>query len=73
MPKPIRFSVEVPEELAHFRLPVSVQARLDELLGRQDRGIALNDSEKGEAEGLVDVAEFLSLLRLRAERVAGAA
>ena len=73
MPKPIRFSVEMPEQLAQFRLPVSVQARLDELLDRQDRGLTLNVSERGEAEGLVDVAEFLSLLRLRAERVAGAA
>jgi hypothetical protein len=40
------------------------------LLDRQDRGIRLTEAERQEAEGLVDLAELLTLLRLRAERLA---
>jgi hypothetical protein len=36
---------------------------------RQDAGQPLTDPERAEAEGLVNLAEFLSLLRLRAERL----
>ena len=45
--------------------------RLHTLLDRQDQGPSLTDAERHEAEGLVDLAEFLTLLRLRAERAAG--
>lgn len=47
---------------------MSVQHRLRELLDKQNNGQALNDYEKQEAEGLVDLPELLSLLRLRMER-----
>ena len=56
--------------LAQLELPVAVQNRLQALLDRQDQGEALTVAERQEAEGLVALAEFLSLLRLRAERVA---
>jgi len=45
-----------------------VAARLSELLNRQDEGQPLTTEERAEAQGLVDVAELLTLLRLRAER-----
>ena len=61
-------TIELEDGLAEFRLPAGVQARLQELLDRQDHGVALSAAERKEAEGLVDLAEFLSLLRLRAER-----
>jgi hypothetical protein len=38
------------------------------LLDRQDEGSTLTTAERQEAEGLVNLAELLSLLRLRAER-----
>jgi len=38
------------------------------LLDKQDRGEALTDDESAEAEGLVELAELLTLLRLRASR-----
>jgi hypothetical protein len=41
------------------------------LLARQDAGNALTAQEKREAEGLVEVADLLSLHRLRAERSNG--
>ena len=63
--------IEMPDDLARFRLPEGVQERLTTLLDKQDGGQPLTDSERREAEGLVNLADLLSLLRLRAERVSG--
>jgi hypothetical protein len=68
MTRVIAIEVKLPDDLTHFRLPPGVQARLQELLDRQDGGRALTTAESQEAEGLVTLAEFLTLLRLRAER-----
>jgi ribosome assembly protein YihI (activator of Der GTPase) len=62
-------TVEIPLELARFELSEALQARLQSLLDRQDAGETLSTAERHEAEGLVDLAEFLSLLALRATRV----
>jgi hypothetical protein len=64
------FLIEYPDDLPRFRLPPGVQTRLTHLLDRQDQGQPLTDAEREEAEGLVSLAEMLSLLRLRAERAA---
>ncbi len=61
--------IEIPIELTHFQLPAAVQARLQFLLDRQDAGHPLSPSERQEAEGLVELAEFLSLLQLRSTQV----
>ncbi|MDF5708834.1 MAG: hypothetical protein PUP90_14515 [Nostoc sp. S4] len=61
--------IEIPVELTHFQLPKAVQERLQFLLDCQDAGEVLTQAERGEAEGLVDLAEFLSLLHLRSQRV----
>jgi hypothetical protein len=66
----LTFEVDLPDELARFRLPDAVAARLQSLLDRQDSGQPLTDPERAEAEGLVNLSEFLTLLRLRAERMA---
>ena len=71
MSESLLIEVELPGDLARFRLPAGVQARLTELLDRQDRGQPLTDAERSEAEGLVTLAEVLTLLRLRSERAAG--
>jgi hypothetical protein len=60
--------MNVPDDLARLRLPEAVAARLQSLLDRQDAGAPLTEEERREAEGLVSVAELLTLLRLRAER-----
>jgi hypothetical protein len=72
MSQTVTIELEVPDDLAQFRLPDGVGARLRELLDRQDHGDLLTPAERLEAEGLVDLAELLSLLRLRAERGADA-
>ncbi|MGH9838781.1 MAG: hypothetical protein ACREEM_08355 [Blastocatellia bacterium] len=61
--------IEVPLAPEQFKLPEGVNARLQELLDRQDQGNVLSDGERKEAEGLVELAELLSLLRLRSLRV----
>jgi len=63
--------IEMPEDLDQFRLPPGVDDRLQFLLDRQDQGQALTEAERAEAEGLVNLAELLSLLRLRSERALG--
>lgn len=60
--------IEIPAELTRFQLPEAVHDRLQSLLDRQDAGEALTPPEKKEAEGLVELAEFLSLLQLRSQR-----
>jgi hypothetical protein len=65
----LTLEVDLPADLARFRLPTAVAARLHQLLDRQDSGQPLTTQERDEAEGLVNLSEFLTLLRLRAERV----
>ncbi len=65
----LTFEVDLPEDLARFRLPEAVAARLQMLLDRQDSGQPLSAQERKETEGLVDLAEVLTLLRLQAERM----
>ncbi len=66
----LTIDIDVPAELSRFRLPKAVAGRLQTLLDRQDSGQPLSAEEREEADGLVDLAEFLTLLRLRAERLA---
>ena len=61
--------IEMPSALKQFKLPSGVNERLQSLLDRQDQGEALTEDERQEAQGLVDLAEFLSLLSMRAQRV----
>ncbi len=55
----------VPTGLSGFKLPTGVKRRLQALLDQQDSGKPLSTDERREAEGLVEMAEFLSLLKLR--------
>jgi hypothetical protein len=66
----ISIEVDLPADLSRFQLPEAVNARLQALLDRQDSGQPLTTPERDEAEGLVNLAELLALLRLRAERLA---
>ena len=71
MSRVVTVEIDLPDDLPRFRLPPGVNARLQELLDRQDRGVRLSKAEREEAEGLVNLAELLSLLRMRAERAKG--
>jgi len=65
---PLTIDVDLPADLDRLRLPAAVASRLQSLLDRQDAGLPLTADERAEAEGLVDLADLLTLLRLRAER-----
>jgi len=67
----LQMEIDLPADLDRLRLPEGVEARLHTLLDRQDRGHTLTEAERKEAEGLVNLAELLALLRSRAERLAG--
>jgi hypothetical protein len=66
----LTIEIDLPGDLPRFHLPKAVAARLQDLLDQQDAGRPLTAQERAEAEGLVNLAEFLTLLRLRAERMA---
>ncbi len=68
MTGPVYFELPLVGELKRFRLPAGVQRRLKELLDRQDAGQVLTVAERREAEGLVELAEMLSLRKLRATK-----
>lgn len=69
MSQHIMIDFEMPADLAQFKLPRAVDARLQYLLDRQDRDQNLTANERKEAEGLVNLAELLSLIQLRAQRL----
>ena len=62
----VDLAIELPEDLARLYLPEGVDRRLHALLDKQDSGAPLTPDEQAEAEGLVDLADLLTLLRLRA-------
>lgn len=68
MSQSVQLELEMPDDLARFALPTAVNHRLQALLDRQNAGEDLTLAERGEAEGLVNLAELLSLLKLRMER-----
>lgn len=65
-----RIKIEMPVSPEKIRLPKGVDLRLQTLLDKQDRGEKLTAKERKEAEGLVELSEMLSLMRVRSERVA---
>jgi hypothetical protein len=70
MSQSIHLELELPDDLARFKLPEGVSERLTSLLGKQDSGQALSDQERREAEGLVDLSDTLTYLGLKAKVVA---
>ena len=61
--------LDVPRDWKKFRMPAALDNRLQELLDRQDDVGKLTRAERSEAQALVELAEMLSLMKLRAERV----
>ena len=65
---PLTLTIDPAIDLARFQLPAAVADRLHGLLDRQDSGHPLTPDERAEADGLSDLSDLLTLLRLRAER-----
>jgi hypothetical protein len=62
-------TLDLPNDWRKFRLPPALNNRLQELLDRQDEVGKLTRREHSEAIALVELAEMLSLLKLRAKPV----
>ena len=58
----VTVEIEMPDGWEDFRLPKRLHRRLQDLLDRQERE---------EAQGLVDMAEWILLLRLQARLLSG--
>jgi len=65
MPGARQVTFEIPDDIERLRLPEGVDRRLQALLDKQDSGDPLTSDERAEAEGLVDLADLLTLIRLR--------
>jgi len=59
--------VNLPGDLKQLRFPKALDRRLQQLLDKQDIEGKLSAPERKEAEGLVEMAQIISMLRLRAE------
>ena len=59
--------LDLPSDWRKFRLPAALHARLQELLDRQNDEGKLTRAERREAKALTELAEMLSLMKLRAE------
>lgn len=70
MSQTIHLDLELPGDLARFKLPTGVNERLTALLDKQDAGQDLTAQERREAEGLVDLADTLTYLGLKAKAAA---
>ncbi len=70
MAESVLIQLDLPEDLSRFKLPRALDDRLQALLDKQDREGPLSEQERREAEGLVNLAELLSLLKLKAQQAA---
>lgn len=59
-------------QILEFRIAPEVQARVDELAERANRG-DLTPEEDAEYEALIDAADMISVLKLKAKRLLAAA
>ena len=67
----ILVKLDVPKDWRRFRLPPALDARLQELLDRQDREGKLSRAERREAQALAQLVDVLSLMKLRTKRATG--
>jgi hypothetical protein len=56
---------ESARRLVEFRIPPTVQARVDVLAERANQGV-LSEEERAQYEALINAADFISVLKLKA-------
>ncbi len=65
MSKTVMIQLDLPKDWRTFQMPRGLQSRLQELLDRRDEVGKLTRRERQEANGLVELAEMLTLMKLR--------
>ena len=63
----VTVELELPQDWKRFQMP-ALKTRLSSLLDEQDKTGKLRKAERDEAQALTELADFLSLMKLRAER-----
>ncbi|HUA21651.1 MAG TPA: hypothetical protein VMB25_23060 [Bryobacteraceae bacterium] len=58
---------ESARRVAEFRIATAVQTRVDQLAERANDGL-LSDDERSEYEALINAADFIAILKLKAQR-----
>ena len=58
---------ESAQRVAEFRVDPAVQARIDTLAERANDGV-LSEEERAEYDALINAADFISILKLKARR-----
>jgi hypothetical protein len=61
------FDAESTQRVVEFRIDDALQSHIDVLAERANDGV-LNEDERTEYESLVNAADFISVLKLKAER-----
>jgi hypothetical protein len=56
---------DLPKDWRRFRMPSALHARLQDLLDKQDREGKLTPRERREAQGLTELVDMLSVMRVR--------
>lgn len=67
MAQSVVVQLELPKDWKKFRMPRALDNRLQELLDRQDFEGKLSHRERREATALAELADMLSVMRLRAQ------
>ena len=62
----VHLNIELPTDAERLVFPEKLDRRLHQLLDKLDRGDGLTPDEQAEAESLVELADLMSLLRLKA-------
>ena len=70
MGQSVLVELDLPKDWERFTLPAALHDRLQELLDRQDLEGKLPRRERREAEALTELADMLSLMKLRVEHAA---
>lgn len=68
MSRSIVVELNLPGDLGRLHMPPALHARLQDLLDRQDRDGKLPARERREALALTQLADLLTLMKLRARR-----
>ena len=71
MSRAILVELNLPGDLGRLRMPTALHARLQELLDRQDQNGKISVRERREALALTQLADLLTLMKLRARRANG--
>jgi hypothetical protein len=64
----VLLQLDLPGDWRRFRMPAALNDRLQELLDKLDQEGKLSRAERREADALVELADMLSLMKLRAKR-----